>query len=608
MHFKAKQLLISMSLGLGLICGVISLLAVLSSNTGLTEAEEVFAAGVRYVTPAPIGDDAGNSCANRDRPCATVQHAVDVAAPGDEIRVATETYTGVSARSGITQMVYLSKTVTIRGSYSSDFSRWNPESYPTTLNAQGQGRVFYIAGDISPTLEGLRITGGDASGLGGSSFFIIDAGGGVCIITATAVLSGNTIFNNRATHFGSSRGWGGGVYLESSRAIIRGNTIRDNTTEDFNIGAGGNRRFGGGLFLFLSPAKLSNNTISGNLAYASGGGVYLLLSPATLNDNTIQGNRAEYYGGGVYLDNSAATLTRNLINDNTAGIYGGGGISLFFSPTELSDNTIVDNHADSWVGGGVFLDHSDVTLSDTTITSNTARYGGGGLYLDASHATLNRNTVQGNTTLYDEGGGIHLEDSQVTLVGNIIQGNNTTVYGDGGGMYLGFSDGRLINNIIADNRADGVGGGLYAEASHLHLFHTTIAHNSSADSSGMYVTNDELGYSTLSLTNTILVSQSVGITVTAGNTASLNSVLWYDNGADTGGAGVITVSNEYTGNPAFVHNKYRLTVNSAAINKGINAGVATDIDGQVRDAAPDLGADEYLPTVPTYLPVILRNG
>ena len=32
---------------------------------------------------------------------------------------------------------------------------------------------------------------------------------------------------------------------------------------------------------------------------------------------------------------------------------------------------------------------------------------------------------------------------------------------------------------------------------------------------------------------------------------------------------------------------------SKAINAGIAAGVATDIDGEPRDAAPDLGADEF---------------
>lgn len=39
--------------------------------------------------------------------------------------------------------------------------------YAAHLLDQRQGRVLYITGDINPTIEGLRITGGSAVGLGG---------------------------------------------------------------------------------------------------------------------------------------------------------------------------------------------------------------------------------------------------------------------------------------------------------------------------------------------------------------------------------------------------------------------------------------------------------
>ena len=69
-------------------------------------------ATVRYVTP---GGDCGGST-----PCyASIRAAVDAVgfSSTDEIRVAQGTYTGVSARTGITQVVYLSRTVTIRDGY-----------------------------------------------------------------------------------------------------------------------------------------------------------------------------------------------------------------------------------------------------------------------------------------------------------------------------------------------------------------------------------------------------------------------------------------------------------------------------------------------------------
>jgi hypothetical protein len=96
-----------------------------------------------------------------------VQEAVDAADEGDVIKVAEGTYTGVSERDGVTQTVYLSKTLTIQGGYTtSDWDDPDPEANITMLDAQGLGRVLTIKGQVAPTIAGLHITGGDASVLG----------------------------------------------------------------------------------------------------------------------------------------------------------------------------------------------------------------------------------------------------------------------------------------------------------------------------------------------------------------------------------------------------------------------------------------------------------
>jgi hypothetical protein len=122
-----------------------------------------------------------------------IQDAVDAASDGDTIKVATGTYTDVhnhpappgypnSPASGLNQIVYIDKSITIRGGYTAlDFSiPPDFDANPTTLNAQEQGRGILIAGNANPTVEGFRVTGGDSTGLAGGHSW--DGGGGVYVI------------------------------------------------------------------------------------------------------------------------------------------------------------------------------------------------------------------------------------------------------------------------------------------------------------------------------------------------------------------------------------------------------------------------------------------
>jgi hypothetical protein len=219
-------------LGLAVAFGLALFIGLLLAMGAVHPPDVALAQGpnTRYVDGA-TGNDSDNYCTNSGAPCATIQHAVDVADPGDEIRVATGIYTGVQARTGITQVVYISQTVTLRGGYT--IINWTtpyPITQSTTLDAQRQGRVLYITGDpsagsgqaIGPTIEGLHITGGNAAGLGGSPSG--DSGGGVLVISATLTMNDNQVFSNTAT-------FGGGLYFyNSADATLTGTrlaTIRE---------------------------------------------------------------------------------------------------------------------------------------------------------------------------------------------------------------------------------------------------------------------------------------------------------------------------------------------------------------------------------------------
>jgi len=110
------------------------------------------------------------------------------------------------------------------------------------------------------------------------------------------------------------------------------------------------------------------------------------------------------------------------------------------------------------------------------------------------------------------------------------------------------------------------------------------------------------------LTNTILVSQTVGLYADISTTATFDGVLWHGNSvANVDGSGLVTISNAYNGSPLFINPNnwdYHIEVNSTAINKGITTETNSDIDGDLRLGIPDLGADEKI--WHNYLPIISR--
>ncbi len=156
----------------------------------------------------------------------------------------------------------------------------------------------------------------------------------------------------------------------------------------------------------------------------------------------------------------------------------------------------------------------------------------------------------------------------------------------------------LINTLVAGNHANTEGSGLWVGEEYPRivdrgrLLHTTIVDNRGSGQ-GVYVAP----YIALAFTNTILAGHSGGgISVTAGSTVTLENTLWYNNGADIGGAGTIISHTSLIGDPAFVNPAawdYHLGPHSAAVDAGVDAGVTTDLDGNPRsDLAPDIGAYE----------------
>jgi uncharacterized repeat protein (TIGR01451 family)/CSLREA domain-containing protein len=268
---------------------------------------------IRYV--APGGTDGGNTCGYSTLPCATLQHAVDVADPGNEIRVAAGVYTGtrqvLDGRTGYTytQVVFITQALTLRGGYNAaDWSAApDPTANPTVLDAERSGRGVSIVGVFGDqpavTVDGFTVTGGDYTGLHNASDSTYDQGGGVYGRLCALTLRNSVITDNIAGQGPNSQG--GGICLVDPDASP--GTRIENT------------------------AVISNSALGG---VAKGGGMYVLDpdEPMTITHSTFRNNRASSSDGGlgvVTMRNVLSIIETDFIS-NTVRSGGNGGARVYF--------------------------------------------------------------------------------------------------------------------------------------------------------------------------------------------------------------------------------------------------------------------------------------
>ena len=133
MHLRVR--IMALMAGLGLAMALATMLGAVVRLASPVYADPV----TRYVAKA--GDDSGgNDCSSLASPCKTIQRAVDVATGGDEIRVAVGVYSDLNAYGGLSQVVHVTRSVTIRGGFlASDWAIYDPAANATQIDAQNAG-------------------------------------------------------------------------------------------------------------------------------------------------------------------------------------------------------------------------------------------------------------------------------------------------------------------------------------------------------------------------------------------------------------------------------------------------------------------------------------
>lgn len=284
----------------------------------------------RYVSTT--GVDSGG-CTSAGSPCRTVQFAVDAAASGDRVLVAGGTYTAVHTRNGMTQTVYISKSLTLIADYNSAFTARDDA---TLLQALGRGRLFYIAGPASTpltvTLDGFGLSGGNGTAGGGST----SDGGAILSYGATGSklqLVDMAITNNEAP---AGNAQGGGIFHEFGTLVIE--------DSEFNLNSADQR--GGGLFARNCDLHVQDTHFNKNSA-ATGGAMELIRARAWMTNTIFFENGATEYGSAIDMGSSTMRLwhtSLTLDGFNTSAIYVGFDLIPSSASTLYMTNTLAVSH------------------------------------------------------------------------------------------------------------------------------------------------------------------------------------------------------------------------------------------------------------------------
>jgi hypothetical protein len=264
-------------------------------------------------------------------------------------------------------------------------------------------------------------------------------------------------------------------------------------------------QYGGAILNFnASDATLINTTLSGNSAALQGGailnrgsGATLKLFASTVTNNTVDFGDGGGISNGGFSDRGIAFVRNSLIAANTAS-RGGGGISTKGLLT--IEASVVDRNEAGFSGGGVFVGSATgqtVDIADSAFRNNVAGSDGGGLYYTQNPSSSATNTLSVDSTTFDgnegdNGGGLFVDFTDVTVTGSTFSNNRATNIGSGGGgginmrsFIVGGARLSMVNSTVSGNFANQGGGGLLLAGSTLaaELKSLTIADNNAASTS-----------------------------------------------------------------------------------------------------------------------------
>jgi len=531
---------------------------------------------------------------------ADLQAALTAAQPYDEIWVAAGTYKPTTTTDRTVSFV-MKPAVALYGGFvgteeTSDTRNWtaNATVLSGDIGAVGDASdnsYHVVVGKFQGVLDGFTITGGNANGT------LTNGNGGGMINDSVSPTIANCIFTDNSASGPQAYGCGGGMYNTNASPTVTNCTFTNNTAR-YNGGGMGSESSSAPT---VTRCTLTNNT-AGNGGGMSGGDA----TNCTFTNNTASGSGDNGYGGGKCNGNATnCTFTNNTAARTGGGLAGDSATSCTFTGNTgggMSGSTATNCTFTGNIGGGMFGGHG-AEATNCTFTGNSSDEGGGMLWAGATNCTFTNNTASQN------GGGL--------AVGNATNCTftNNTAGGYGGGM----SGDPMLGGVTAtnctftDNTAS-YGGGMYYNAA--VAINCTFMNNAAIDAGGgIYNTTGG------DATNCIFWKDSAplgaeiykasgGLTFTSCDIQGSGGSggLYWDSTLGADGGGNLDVDPLFVdaANPAGPDGIWRtaddglaLTTGSLCIDAGLVAGApVTDILGNPRSGAPDIGAYEFQGSAP----------
>ena len=335
-----------------------------ASGGAAADATPVGPGSVKYVDGAMGAEGNGSTWATAFK---TLTNALFNATSGDELWVATGTYTPAAPGGAASSRFNLKAGVKVYGGFTSGMTHRYERSWTnhvTTLSGDLNGdgtvswgnrndnviNVVYASSVSGVVLDGFTVKGGySAAGTGGGLY-----------ASASAITVANCVFTDNGALYG------GGMGLSSTPVTIESCSFVNNY-------AAGSGCLGGGLYAVSAAAMsgtIRNCVFSGNQCGAGtslgdGGGLFLKENSYTLVNCTIYNNFAGRRGGGLKLGSQGVTpvnfaLKNCIVRSNTSG----SGANIYAQ----NDGTVMnlDMSYCNW-GGAATLNNYYATLTSTAL-------------------------------------------------------------------------------------------------------------------------------------------------------------------------------------------------------------------------------------------------